>query len=71
MIPEFTKKLANQTAPVGESVKFAVEFTGKPKRVQWFLKDTEILPDSKFQVNLVKLEKINLFYIYSQCLNNK
>lgn len=50
LMPEFTKRISSQTAPVGDSMKFAVEFMGKPKRVQWFLKDTELFPDSKYQV---------------------
>lgn len=55
LIPEITKKFANQTAAVGEPVKFAVEFEGKPKRVQWFLKGEEIFPDTKYQVSYIIL----------------
>jgi len=50
LLPEFTKKLTSQGGNVGDTVKFNVEFGGKPKRVQWFIKDVEIFPDAKYQV---------------------
>lgn len=50
LLPEVTKKFSHQTAAVGEPVKFGLEFSGKPKRVQWFHKGSEVFPDGKYQV---------------------
>lgn len=50
LVPEFDRKFGDVSANVGEDVKVAVQFSGKPKRVQWFHNGIEVDEGSKYQV---------------------
>ena len=47
---EFGRKFGDTAATVGEPFKIAVQFSGKPKKVQWFLRGQEIDSAGRFQV---------------------
>ena len=51
-MPEFGKKFGDVSATVGESVKVAVQFSGKPKRIQWFHRGMEIESGPRYQVSV-------------------
>jgi neuronal cell adhesion molecule len=50
-IPKATNKLENVTVKEGESAKFAVKFTGKPKpQVKWFRDEEEIIVSEQYEI---------------------
>lgn len=51
LIPEFGKKFGDVSASVGQPVKVAVQFSGKPKKVQWFHKGIEIDSGGRYNVS--------------------
>lgn len=41
-------------------MKFGVEFSGKPKKVQWYHKGVEIFPDAKYMVREARIYQYQL-----------
>lgn len=50
LMPEFGRKFGDVSSSVGETVKVAVQFEGKPRRVQWYHNGLEIDQGGRYQV---------------------
>ncbi|XP_067930808.1 twitchin-like [Watersipora subatra] len=50
LLPEFDKKFGDVSTSVGETVKIVAQFSGKPKRVQWFHRGIEIDHGGRYQI---------------------
>ena len=50
---EFGEKFGDVSGTVGEPCKVAVLFSGKPKKVQWFVRGQEIENGGRFTVSIL------------------